>query len=369
MPDLGVTYGVATPATTSSGTVVFVSSSGGTTTLAGNARNDAPFDLFHFGFQTVQFAWDSAWQMGSTAGSLKVAACRVATFLSYIDSQYYQANANNSPTAGMCAHSQSGGGGGLAFSLTYYGISSFLDKAVFVSGPQYGDMVQGCWVPNYPTVNICAIQNGEYPMGCNSAAGSWSASPTYVRGQAANLSRELANHPSCNNPKHTYTSKDAANLTATSLVDGAADASYNYPQTAITAWECDDDWYWQNPTEGQGWIYLSQFSNTSQLAQNCDYTADNTIIPNACLTINRVYGCPTEELAASGYVCNGSTCPVCTGNPPSTCTCGGIPCKTAGPSFAMPANRDDDYEDLMNGCINRHSASPVPSPQGLGPAF
>lgn len=361
MPDLGVTYGVSTPVATSSGTVAFVSASGGTTTLPGNVKNDAPFDLFHSGFQIVQFAWDSTWQMGSVAGSLKVAACRVATFLDYVDTQYYLLNTSNSPTAGMCAHSQSGGGGGLAFSLTYYGISSFLDKAVFVSGPQYGDMVQGCWVPNYSDVDVCAPQNGVYPMGCNSAAADWTAMPTYVRGQASNLSIELAHHPVCNNPNHHYNSTDLGQLRATSLVDGASDASYNYPQTAITAWECDDDWYWQNPTEAQGWIYLSQFNSPSQVAQNCDYTAENTLSPNACLSINRVYGCTSQELAASGYVCNGETCPVCTGTPATNCTCGGVACKTAIPSYAMPGYRDEDYEDPVNGCINRHTVSKAPS--------
>src|SRR5258708_3185344 len=126
MPDLGVTYGVASPVGTSSGTVAFVSASGGTITLPGNFKNEVPFDLFHFGFQTVQFAWDTEWQNGSVSGSLKTAACRVATFLNYLNTQYYQINPSNSPTAGMCAHSQSGGASGLAFSLTFYGASSFI---------------------------------------------------------------------------------------------------------------------------------------------------------------------------------------------------------------------------------------------------
>ena len=354
MPDIGVTYGVATPSGTSLGTVVFVSASGGTTTMAGNYTNDAPFDLFHFGYQTVQFAWDSEWQMGSSSGSLKVAACRVATFLNYAYSQYYQTNSSNSPTAGMCAQGQSGGAGGLAFSLTYYGASSFLDKAVIVSGPQYANLVQGCSVPNYPPVNICPSENGNYPMGCNSAAGTWSDSPVYVKDAASNMSIELANDPPCNSPSHTYTTQDEINLTATSLVDGAADATYNYPQTAITAWECDDDSYWQNPTEAEGWLYLSQFSNPGNVAPNCNYSGNNTAFPNACFAVNRVYGCPTMELAASGYVCNGSTCPVCTGNPPGNCTCGGVACSSAVQSFAMPIFREADYEDPVNGCVKRH---------------
>jgi hypothetical protein len=322
--------------------------------MAGNYTNDAPFDLFHFGYQTVQFAWDSEWQMGSSSGSLKVAACRVATFLNYAYSQYYQTNSSNSPTAGMCAQGQSGGAGGLAFSLTYYGASSFLDKAVIVSGPQYANLVQGCSVPNYPPVNICPSENGNYPMGCNSSAGTWSDSPVYVKDAASNMSIELANDPPCNSPSHTYTTQDEINLTATSLLDGSADATYNYPQTAITAWECDDDSYWQNPTEAEGWLYLSQFSNPGNVAPNCNYSGNNTAFPNACFAVNRVYGCPTMELAASGYVCNGSTCPVCTGNPPGNCTCGGVACSSAVQSFAMPIFREADYEDPVNGCVKRH---------------
>ena len=354
MPDLGVTYGVATPTGISRGTVVFVSASGGTTTLAGNFIDDAPFDLFHFGYQTVQFAWDSTWQMGSSSGSLKVAACRVATFLNYAYSQYYQTNSSNSPTAGMCAQGQSGGAGGLAFSLTDYGASAFLDKAVFVSGPQYANLVQGCSVPNNPPVNICPSQNGNYPMGCNSAAGTWTDSPLYTKNAASNMSIELANDPPCNNPSHTYTAQDEINLAATSVVDGAADSNFNYPQTAITAWECDDDSIWQNSSEAEGWLYLSQFSNPSQVAPNCNYSANNTPFPNACFAVHRVYGCLSMELAASGYVCNGSTCPVCTGNPPTNCTCGGVACSTVTQSYAMPIFREADYEDPVNGCIKRH---------------
>lgn len=353
MLDLGVTYGVSTPAATSKGTIVFVSAQYGTFTLPGKYKDQAPFDLFHYGFQTVQFAWDGiGWQYQSI-GSLKAAACRVATFLNYINTQFYQTNPNNSPTAGMCAHSQSGGAGGLAFSLTYYGAGSYLDKAVFVSGPQYGDLVQGCSVPNSAPVSICPSQNGVYPMGCNNQSGTWTEPPVY-NGIAANaLSTQLANNPACNDPNHTYTAADEMNLTANSLVDGAADASYNYPQTAVTAWECDDDSHWENPSEVQGWIYLSQLSSPSQVAPNCNH-GYNTAFPNACFIMKRVYGCQTVELAATGYVCNGATCPICTGDPQTNCTCGGHPCNQAGSAYSMPNAREGDYEDLHNGCIKRH---------------
>jgi hypothetical protein len=137
-------------------------------------------------------------------------------------------------------------------------------------------------------------------------------------------------------------------------VDGAPDANYNYPKTSITAWECDDDYFWQNPSEGQGWIYFSQLRDPSQVAPNCNYSGKNTAFPNACMVINRVYGCTSTELAATGYVCNGSTCPVCTGNPPTSCTCGGVPCSSASSTYAMPTFRDEEYEDPVNGCIKRH---------------
>ena len=354
MPNLGVTYGVATPPGTSNGTVAFVSANGGTFTLPGEYLDQAPFDLYHSGFQTVQFAWDSAWQSGSAAGSLISAACREATFLNYVDTELYQANQNNSVTAGMCAHSQSGGASGLAFSLTYYGVSSFIDKAVFVSGPHYGDLVQGCVVPNAPPVTICPSQNGSYPMGCNSASGSWTNVPVYNGSAANTLSGQLANNPVCNDPNHVYTQADEMNLTATSLLDQTSQANYVYPQTAVTAWECDDDDYWKNPSEGQGWIYLSQFTNPSQVAPNCNYSNKNTANPNACFSINRVYGCQSVELAATGYICNGTTCPVCTGNPATNCTCGGVACSSVSQSYGMPTFRDAEYEDPVNGCIRRH---------------
>ena len=354
MPSLGVTYGVATPSGISNGTIAFVSANGGTFTLPGAYVGQAPFNLYHAGFQTVQFAWDSPWQDGSTAGSLISAACREATFLNYLDTELYQANPNNSVTAGMCAHSQSGGASGLAFSLTYYGVSSFLDKAVFVSGPHYSDLVQGCVVPNGPPVTICPSQNGSYPMGCNSAAGSWTNVPVYNGQAAGTLSAQLANNPPCNDPDHVYTQADETNLTATSMLDGTSQANYVYPQTAVTAWECDDDTYWNNPSEGQGWIYLSQFRNPSQLASNCNYSNNNTAYPNACFAFNRVFGCQSVELAATGYVCNGTTCPVCTGNPATNCTCGGVACSSVSDTYGMPTFRDEEYEDPVNGCIRRH---------------
>jgi hypothetical protein len=355
--DMGVTYGVATPAGASNGMIAFVPSKFGTFTLPGNFKGEIPFDLYHDNFQTVQFAFDSQWQVsGTTTGSIKVSACRVATVLQYLYANYFLMNASNTATAGMCAHSLSGGAGGLAFAMTYYGVGSFLDKAGFVSGPQYGDLVEGCIPPMHAPVDICPTADGVYAMGCNSAAGTWTDRPNYIEKTASNISVELANDPPCSEKTHHYTESDRSILAATSVVDGLPDASYTYPNTAVSAYLCDDDSYWTNPSETQAWYYFSQFMPTSVPA-TCNYAGNNVPTPNSCLMVNRVFGCE-QETAAVGFVCNGSTCPVCTAPPNVTCTCGGKTCSDGGtPSFSMRVFAEADYTDVVNGCINRHGGA------------
>lgn len=353
--DLGVTYGIATPSAASNGMLAFVPSKFGEFTLPGNFKGELPFDLYHANYQTIQFAFDNWWQLtGESVGSLKVAGCRVATILNYFYTTYFLPN-NNTSTAGMCAHSQSGGAGGLGYAMTYYGAGSFLDKAVFVSGPEYGDLVRGCTTPMHAPLNICPNKNGVYAMGCSSSAGTWSDSPNYTQGSASNISTELNNNPPCFDKSHVYTAADRSTLAATSVVDGLTDATYTYPQTAISAYLCDDDSFWQNPSEAQSYVYYSHFTGTS-VPSTCNYTANNSSTPNSCLMVNRVFGCTQVEEAATGYVCNGSTCPVCTGNPPNvTCKCGGKTCSAGGtPTYAMRPFAEADYEDPVNGCINRH---------------
>jgi len=358
LPDLGVTYGIATPTTPSNGTVVFIRGAGGTITLPGNLHKEIPFDLYHASYQTIQAAWDDWWQItGWTgSGSFKVAACREATFLNFLYTNYYLTDTNNTATAGMCVHAQSASAGALALSMTFYGAGDFIDKAVYVSGPEYSDLSQGC-VPNSPNGTICAPVNGKTPNGCNIYAGSWSESPLYHGGSASNIGSELGDNPPCDDPNHTYTSSDITTLTDTSLIDGMSDASYTYPKTAVTAYECDDDTYFNNPTSLQGWYWLSQMSSPTQVAGGCNYSASKTPHPSACLMVNRVFGCTSVELAATGYICQGSSCPVCTGNPPNvTCTCNGQTCSDNGVTskYAMRTVAEKDYENALNGCIKRH---------------
>lgn len=358
LPDLGITYGIATPSTASNGTITFLRGSSGTITLPGNVNGTLPFDLYHDSYQTIQAAWDNGWQLTGwvDSGSFKVAACREATFLNFMYTNYYQTNTNNTATAGMCVHAQSAAAGALGLAMTYYGAGSFIDKAVFVSGPQYGNLVQGCVVPNAGQSSVCAQSNGKTPNGCNVSAGSWSESPVYHNGSATNTGKELGDNPPCNDPSHTYTASDITTLTDTSVVDGLSDASYTYPQTAVAAYECDDDLSFNNPTSLQGWFWLSQMSSPSQVAGNCNYAKSRTPSPSACLIVNRVYGCTIVEEPKTGYICQGSSCPVCTGTPPNiSCTCGGKACSNGGtPGYAMIKVAESDYQNLLNGCIKRH---------------
>lgn len=348
LPDLGITYGVATPVGASNGTVVFVSPKGGTEPLGGNLGKNLPYQLYHANYQTVQMAWATDWRSGATGGGyFKSAACREATVLNYFNTTYYQ-TASNTATAGSCAIGYSGGAAGLGYSLTYYGAATYLDKATFVSGPHYGNLVDGC-VPSSPPVSICPSSDGvNYPMGCNTLSGTWTEAGQYTGGAAKTLSTQIGDKPRCDVADHVYTSLDKAELIADSLVDQATDASYEYPQTVVSAYFCDDDQNWSNPSEVQGWLWLSQIASPSQVAAGCSY--DNTLDPTACLAVNRVYGCQSLEAAYSGFVCVGNTCPVCTGNPPS-CTCNGSACTG---SFTEPIALNSELTSPVNGCVKRH---------------
>jgi hypothetical protein len=207
-------------------------------------------------------------------------------------------------------------------------------------------------------VDICPSTDGVYAMGCSSSAGTWTDRPNYIEKTASNISVELANDPPCSEKTHHYTESDKSILAATSVVDGLSDASYTYPNTSVSAYLCDDDSYWTNPSETQAWYYFSQFTPTSVPA-TCNYAGNNVPTPNSCLMVNRVFGCE-QETAAVGFVCNGSTCPVCTAPPSVTCTCGGKTCSDGGtPSFSMRVFAEADYTDPVNGCINRHGGTGV----------
>jgi hypothetical protein len=248
--DLGFTYGVEQTGDEPAGTIVFLEGGGGT-----NPSDDPGYaqKYLEHGFQVVYLAWDTDWEFTNAAKgtSIKDAACRPATFLNFV-------NENLHSRGGMCAQSLSAGSGAAAYSLAWYGSSSYLDNVELLSGPVFGNIEQGCVVPNAPTVNVCAT--GQF--GCNGE--EWPDSPAYVNGDPALVGR-WSGLPSCNNGNTT--TQIANDLwKQMSIVDGTNDPSFFYPQTSLAGWLCSNVDSQQNNSAAEGEFFYQQFNSFQQTA-------------------------------------------------------------------------------------------------------
>jgi hypothetical protein len=109
---------------------------------------------FSQGYEIVQTAWQYAWQETDAGqlgqlhpGNIQNAACRPATFLKWVYQNVYlpiTQGTNGYAKAGMCAQGASAGSAQVAYSLAYYGLSSYLDSVELMSGPVLSDIEQGC---------------------------------------------------------------------------------------------------------------------------------------------------------------------------------------------------------------------------------
>jgi hypothetical protein len=245
--DLGFTYGVENPTQARLGTVVLLDGGGGTTPYS---NPDFAKKYLANGYQIVYVAWDTAWEFtnGSTGNSIKNAACRPATFLNYV----YQ-NVHN--RGGFCAQGLSAGSAAAAYSLAWYGSSSYLDNVELLSGPVFGDINQGCRVPNSPVVDVCESS----ALDCNGEP--WPDNPSYVSIDIALVAR-WSGQPSCNGSNFTSASANAA-WKAMSIVDGTDNPSFRYPQTSLGGWLCSNA---QNNTAAQGDFFYQQFTTSQQTA-------------------------------------------------------------------------------------------------------
>lgn len=248
--NLGFTYGFEDPGGTSSGTIVLLEGGGGTNASGGESYAE---EYLENGFRVVQLAWDSAWELANTtpSTSIKTAACRPATFLSFVFQNVHSGG-------GMCAQGDSGGSGAVAYSLAWYGAANFLDKVELLSGPVFGDIEQGCIVPNAPTSIVCPA--GQ--LGCNGSP--WPDSPAYVGG-ANILIDGWTDDPTCNGGQ---TTSQASNQRwkAMSIVDGTDDPSFSYPQTAMAGWLCSNVDTVQNNSAAEGEFFYEQFTSFRQTA-------------------------------------------------------------------------------------------------------
>ena len=272
--NLGFTYGYKNPAEEVVGTVVFLEGGGGT-----SAYLDPSYaqKYLEHGYQVVYLAWDTDWEFsdGNSGTSIKNAACRPATFLNYVYQNLYS-------RGGMCAQGDSAGSGAVGYSLAWFGSASYLDNVELLSGPVFGDIEQGCVVPNAPTVNVCAT--GQY--GCDGE--EWPDSPAYIDSDQ-NAVGQWSGQPSCNKGKTTTEIADST-WKEMSIVDGTNNPSFSYPQTALAGWLCSNVDTVQNNSAAQGEFFYEQFTSSRQTA---DYS------------VTRIDNCTGPEGVSSGVTPQG----------------------------------------------------------------
>ena len=258
---LGFTYGYSKPDSGSVGTIVFLEGGGGTSAYDDPAYAQQYLDN---GYQVVYTAWDTDWEMTSANNptSIKSAACRPATLLNYIYDNIYS-------QGGMCAQGFSAGSGALGYALAWYGGDNYLDNVELLSGPVFGDIEQGCEVPNARTVTVCA--SGQF--GCDGA--QWPDSPAYVDGDE-DLVRRWSGQQSCNAGKTTSSSLNSL-WKAMSIVDGTDNPNFTYPHTSMAGYLCSNADKTQNNSAAQGEFFYQQFNRSGQTAgysvtrmNNCD---------------------------------------------------------------------------------------------------
>ncbi|HXC44057.1 MAG TPA: hypothetical protein VNY51_11125 [Candidatus Dormibacteraeota bacterium] len=248
--DIGFSYGVINPRGEVKGTIVFLEGGGGTSAYQDPSY---PAKYIEDGFQLVYVTWDSDWEATSGSGgtSIKDAACRPATFLNYIyDNLYNQ--------GGICVQALSAGAGAAAYSLAWYGSSSYLDNVELLSGPVFGNIEQGCVVPHAPTVTVCPT--GQF--GCNGE--QWPDPPDYVNADPG-LVGHWSGQPSCNAGNVTGQGANAA-WEAMSIIDGNDEPSFFYPQTSLAGWLCSNVDSEQNNSAAQAQFFFQQFTGSGQTA-------------------------------------------------------------------------------------------------------
>jgi hypothetical protein len=246
--DLSFTYGYLSPSGIISGNMkgVIVFFDGADGTLPADDGETAEPDMlkyyFEQGYEVVQLAWSSAWEATNnpfpqgTFGNIHDAACRPATFLSYVNTNIFQAVSQSNPTAGMCAQGVSAGSAQIVYSMAYYGAGSYLDNVELISGPVLSDIQQGCEEPP-PANPITVCPAGQY--GCQLGSGSsWSLFPTYLTDAYQSVG-SWTNDNTCGIPNTTTTSSSNTRWLQQSIVDGGTNnPTFNYPGTAMAAWLC-----------------------------------------------------------------------------------------------------------------------------------
>jgi hypothetical protein len=304
---LGIAPGINTPANVQ-GLVVYFNGKGGEDPAgsSGNSQDEQEVLGYYFtqGYEIVQMSWSSDWEAtydpfpNGTYGNIQNAACRPATFLSYVYSNLYAAISNpntGNPNAGMCAQGASAGSAQVAYSMAYYGAGSYLDNVELISGPVFSDIDQGCEEPNAPNVTVCGPTNykgGQY--GCNLGTDTpWTLSPRYLY-PTNNDVGGWTNDSYCGNlyPVTTSPQSDTRWLNQ-SIVDQSTGGSgqgaipmFSYT-TAMTGWLCASVASGGGPPNNsspQGQIFYANIGVNNSPPHYNVYSVDN------CSSAEFVYG-------------------------------------------------------------------------------
>jgi len=274
--DIQVTFGFENPPGTPKGTIFFHAGAGGTAPYSGglNASENYFTDYLSAGYQLVQMSWQTGWEdVGSLhKASIGGAACRPATLMQYI----YQ---NVRTSGAMCAQGASAGAAAIAYSLAWYNAASYLDKVELTSGPVFGNIEQGCVVPDAPTVTVCP--SGQ--IGC--VGDAWQDTPQYAGGYLASV-RQYTQNETCQADHQTSDSSNDA-WQAESVVQGSGDVNYSYPQTGMAAWLCSNG---LNNSAAQAEYYYANFTDPSQ---------------TAAYSVTRIDGCLGPEEVEQGRTPSG----------------------------------------------------------------
>jgi hypothetical protein len=270
--NIGVTYGIVPTAGTPKGTIIFQAGSGGTNPFNLNIFKSAFSDA---GYTQAVVAWGTGgWQdTGLAAKNVQAAACRPATLFNYI----FQSPAGD--TGARCLLGFSGGSSAVAYSLAEYGAGSYLDKAMFWSGPPLADMEQGCEVPVPAPITVCPA--GQF--GCV-AGDTFTDTPSFIANGPGVSGWTGA--PGCAGNAPTTAQADAT-WKAMSIVDGLPNSSFDYPHTSLSAYLCDNG---VNNSAAEGDIFYQQFTSPSQVAS---------------LSITPIKGCQGPEGVTAGQTPSG----------------------------------------------------------------
>jgi len=248
---IDVTYAITEPAGPVRGTIFLVSGGHGTKPYTDGV--DSPDAYVNAGYRVVQWAWNTPWEdNGLPTKDIKAAACRGATLMNYIRQNVLGGAATTEAT---CAQGYSAGSAAVGYALAWYGASEYLDKVELISGPVLSDIAQGCVVPRAAPITVC----GAGQLGCDGP--SFVDGPYYVK-DAISLVQSWTGDPSCQGGKPTST-QSFTNWKAMSIVDGTKNALFDYPNTALAGWVCNDG---ANNSAAQGEYFYQQFTSASQTA-------------------------------------------------------------------------------------------------------